>query len=168
MYLTSDFRSNQTEDWLKLSGYQTWPEGLKVRKDKVNGQADRKQVIPESKAVGACSFFLITLLFSSGVTMLIVPEKTFFPSQCRLAEGWAHSLHRTIRVPSPGIWIYNWKGKDLIHPDSMPETFSVSFCTLILTRALRLNSSEACLFNFSSTSVCYPIPTNSSFIIQLA
>lgn len=168
MYLTSDFGSNQTKDWLKLSGYQTWPEGLEVRKDKVNRQADRKQAIPESRAVDACSFFLTTLLFSSGVTMLIVSEKIFFPSQCCLAKGWADSLHGTIQVPSPGIWIYNWKGKDLIHPDSMPETFSISFSTLILTRGLRLNSSEACLFNFSSTSVCYPIPTNSSFIIQLA
>lgn len=47
--------------------------------------------------------------------MLILLEGTVIPS---LPRAWAHDLSWASKCPPPGIWIFHWKCKELIHPDS--------------------------------------------------
>ena len=72
IHLTSDFRSGQVEDRLKLGGYQTWPEGPKQRGDSVS-EVTRQAGNPRKQSAGdICSFFLTSPLSPSGGSMLIL------------------------------------------------------------------------------------------------
>lgn len=68
------------------------------------------------------------LLFSPAQTpsFLLVIACWFYLVAC--ARAWHVTSAELVKCPLPGIWIFNWKRKELIHPDSSaPKNFPFVF-----------------------------------------